>query len=129
MNSTSASAGASVIVAIFLRLSRTASTAVWATGTHARAKAVKVFVRAASIELSVLCGAVNESTITTNASASGYDLLSETGAGIATARAALDDAPRSHNNWLSGGGRSANISRIVSTAHLARSALSYSSSC
>ena len=60
VNSISASAGAAVIVTIFLRLSRTASMEVLDTGTPASVRAVKVFVNAASCELSVHCGTVKK---------------------------------------------------------------------
>jgi hypothetical protein len=60
------------------------------TGTPASVTAVKVFVSAASCELSVHCGAVKESAITASTLSSTSDLLSETGAEIATAHAALE---------------------------------------
>ena len=93
VNSISASAGAAVIVTTFLRLSRTTSIDVLDTRTPASVKAVKVFVRAATCESSVHCGAVKESAITTSVSSSTSDSLSETRAGTATAHSALEYAP------------------------------------
>ena len=49
----------------------------------------KVFVRSATCESSVHCGAGKESAITTNVSSSPSDSLSETGAETATAHVRL----------------------------------------
>ena len=114
VNEIYASAGAAVLVKIFLRLFTITSIDVLGTRTPASVTAVKVFVRAATCESYIHCGAVKESAIATNVSSSIPDSLSETRAGTATAHTAPEDAP-----WARNCSSSCN-SRIAETATSAR---------